>query len=205
MPSRAQRTHRLVLRAAGRVLERTGFLDFTMAAVADEAGVSRQAVYDHFGSKSDLVVAASEHILDEARRRHGLAPLPAGASGLDALDHAIADYVRTVPSVHGVAVANDVARASDPAAQAAWANRTRVRRERYQRVFEQLDHDGRLRPEWTAKEAADLLFGLLSARMYEVLVIEGGWTVERYEQRVRRLVRDAVLDEAGAAVAAAPA
>lgn len=169
-----------------------------MAGVADAAGVSRQAVYDHFGSKSDLVVAASEHILDEARRRHGLASLPAAASALDALDHAIADYVRTIPSVHGVAVANDLARSSDPAAQAAWANRTRIRRERYQRVFEQLDRDGLLRPEWTVKEAADLLFGLLSVRMYEVLVIEGGWTVERYEQRMRQLVRDALLDEAAA-------
>ncbi len=176
-----------------------------MAGVADEAGVSRQAVYDHFGSKSELVVAASKHMLDEARRRHGLAPLPAGASALDALDHAIADYVRTVPSVHDVAAVNDVARASDPAAQAAWASRRRVRRERYQRLFERLDHDGLLRPGWTAKEAADLLFGLLSARMYEVLVIEGGWTAERYEQRVRQVVRDAVLDEAGAAIAAAPA
>lgn len=169
-----------------------------MAGVADEAGVSRQAIYDHFASKSDLVVAASEHILGEARRRHGLAPLPATASALDALDHAIADYVRTVPSVHAVAVANDLARSTDPAAQAAWTNRTRIRRERYRGAFERLDRDGLLRPGWTAEEAADLLFGLLSARMYEVVVIEGGWPLEGYEQRVRRLVRDALLDEAAA-------
>lgn len=196
MSSRSQRTRTRILRAASRLLERTGFHDLTIADVAAEAGISRQALYNHFGSKAELVVAASEHLLEEVRRRHGAPPLPNVADAEQALDHAVEDYVRTVPHVAGVALANYAAREADAAAEAVWAHRTQVRRAAYRRLADRLDRDGLLRSGWTPAEAADVLFGLLSVRFYEVLVVEAGWSVARYRERMRALARDALLRDA---------
>jgi AcrR family transcriptional regulator len=175
---------------------RTGFHDLTIAGVAAEVGISRQALYGHFASKAEMVVAASEHLFEEVRRRYGLPPLPDDADAVEALDHAVEDYARTVPHVAGVALANYAARAGDEAAEAAWAHRTRSRRGAYLRIAERLQREGRLRAGWTPAEAADALFGLLSVRMYEVLVIEAGWPLARYRDRLRALARGALLAEA---------
>ena len=48
----------LILQAASRVIHRDGLNGLTMVAVAKEAGVSRQLVYDHFPDLPMLVEAA---------------------------------------------------------------------------------------------------------------------------------------------------
>lgn len=205
MSSRSLRTRTRILRSAARLLARTGFHELTIAGVAADAGISRQALYGHFASKAELVVAASEHLLEQVRRRHGLPPLADDAGAVEALDHAVEDYARTVPHVAGVALANYAARAGDPAAEAAWAHRTRSRREAYLGIAERLHREGRLRMGWTPDEAADALFGLLSVRLYEVLVIEAGWPLARYRDRLRALARGALLaEDADGAEDAAP-
>lgn len=46
-----------LLRAAREVVEQEGFPALTMAAVAERAGVSRRAVYLHFATRTDLLMA----------------------------------------------------------------------------------------------------------------------------------------------------
>jgi AcrR family transcriptional regulator len=58
---RRARTRALLLEAAARVYARRGFDSATLAEVAEEAGFTKGAVYDHFGSKENLLVA----LLDE--------------------------------------------------------------------------------------------------------------------------------------------
>src|SRR5437764_15413442 len=57
---RAQTRARL-LEAAARVYARRGFEAATLDEVAEEAGFTKGAVYDHFGSKEKLLLA----LLDE--------------------------------------------------------------------------------------------------------------------------------------------
>jgi len=58
---RRARTRGLLLEAAARVYARRGFDNATLDEVADEAGFTKGAVYDHFGSKDKLLLA----LLDE--------------------------------------------------------------------------------------------------------------------------------------------
>ena len=58
---RRARTRAQLLEAAARVYARRGFEGATLDAVADEAGFTKGAVYDHFGSKENLLFA----LLDE--------------------------------------------------------------------------------------------------------------------------------------------
>jgi AcrR family transcriptional regulator len=58
---RKARTRAQLLEAAARVYARRGFDNATLDEVGEEAGFTKGAVYDHFGSKENLLVA----LLDE--------------------------------------------------------------------------------------------------------------------------------------------
>jgi AcrR family transcriptional regulator len=58
---RRARTRAQLLEAAARVYARRGFESATLDEVAEEAGFTKGAVYDHFGSKENLLFA----LLDE--------------------------------------------------------------------------------------------------------------------------------------------
>jgi AcrR family transcriptional regulator len=59
--ARRARTRAQLLDAAARVYARRGFESATLGEVAEEAGFTKGAVYDHFGSKENLLFA----LLDE--------------------------------------------------------------------------------------------------------------------------------------------
>ncbi len=58
---RAEERRLNLLRAAERIVERDGLGQLSMMAVAQEAHVSRQLVYRHFASRSELLVALVEY------------------------------------------------------------------------------------------------------------------------------------------------
>jgi AcrR family transcriptional regulator len=63
---RRARTRRQLLDAAARVYARQGFERATLDEVAEEAGFTKGAVYDHFGSKEKLLSALlGEHLSDQ--------------------------------------------------------------------------------------------------------------------------------------------
>jgi AcrR family transcriptional regulator len=61
--ARSRRALEKVLEAAELVLARDGFDDFTMAAVAEEAGVSIGAIYRRFDGKEQLLAAIKNRLL----------------------------------------------------------------------------------------------------------------------------------------------
>lgn len=85
--SASARKNRAILDAAERIFLRTGYLGTNMDEVAAEAGVAKQTVYKHFGSKEALFVTlvssmtsrASDDVQAEAGR------LPDGARADDVL------------------------------------------------------------------------------------------------------------------------
>lgn len=59
------RARERILDAAAALAERSGLQAVSIAAVAAEAGVSRQTVYAHFGGREDLLDAAIAHITSQ--------------------------------------------------------------------------------------------------------------------------------------------
>lgn len=57
----AEQTRQLLLRAGLDVFGRKGFADTRLEEIAAEAGVTRGAIYHHFGSKADLFNALNVH------------------------------------------------------------------------------------------------------------------------------------------------
>ena len=61
--ARRAQTRALLLQAAASVYARCGFNGATLDEVAAEAGFTKGAVYDHFGSKENLLLALMEEHL----------------------------------------------------------------------------------------------------------------------------------------------
>jgi len=70
---RREQTRERLLAAAARVYARAGFNGATLDDVAAEAGFTKGAVYGHFGSKENLLVAlVDEHLADQIAEQIGL-------------------------------------------------------------------------------------------------------------------------------------
>lgn len=186
-------TRERILLAARTLLESNPWAGVGLREVADEAGVSRQAIYLHFGSRAALLLALVEYV-DETE---GLKELtdrvheaPDGAEALARLAWLNAEYE---PRIRAVALAHDTARRLDPELEAAWQDRVRKRRSLYKRVIGRLKKEGRLSPALREKEAVDLVWALLSPRVHEDLVVECGWSRKRYETHLKSLLAAELL------------
>src|SRR5918996_5485583 len=103
MSSGDPKTRTRILEATWRLMVGRDGRGVRMRDVAEEAGVSRQAVYDHFGSRADLMVATVRHGdevlgLDGRLRRYR-----AATGGIERLGAIIEFWGNYVPEIHGIA------------------------------------------------------------------------------------------------------
>lgn len=188
-------TRTCLLDAARGLLEEGGPHGVGMEEIAQAAGVSRQSVYLHFGSKTGLLLALVAHV-DAARdvneQVDRLWRLPDGLTALDA----VADLAAaTNPEVHRIALALDAARRWDPAFESAWQDRTTHRLERYQRLARWLKREGSLGAGWRTGHATDFIWSLTSVHAYDQLVVERGLSIEHYTTMLRTALRATLTSE----------
>lgn len=191
--TRAARTRSRILEAARRLLEERGYHGVGLETVAAEAGVSRQSIYVHFGSKANLLLA----LVADVDAKEGLPELAAAVdrarSGSEALDRFV-DLVATLtPRVYRTAAVLDSARREHPEAEAAWRDRMASRRRTCRRIISRLGDEGLLAPGWVRAEAADFLWAMSSLRMWEDLVVERRWPAARFHQHLRKELRCTLL------------
>jgi AcrR family transcriptional regulator len=186
--SAAPDTRTKILDAALRIVETKGTGALRMEDVASAAGVSRQAVYLHFGTRPQLFVALAAHV-DETRGLDRHRKKLAGArTPLDALRAAIELQATHFPNIHAIAVALEAARHADQAARAAWDDRMAERRRQMQQGVEWLAREKLLDEQWTVEDATDMVFALCSIKVWESLVIERGWSKARYVGHLYRVL-----------------
>lgn len=180
-----------ILAAARSLLERDGYHGVAMNDVAREAGVTRQSVYLHFGSKAGLLLALVDWIdttqgLAELSRRVDEAP-----TALQALDEAIGLVASYDPKILDTALALDAARRDDADAAAAWEDRMGRRHAFARRLAIRLKKEHVLRDGWSVDDVTDLIWTILSPQARQLLV-ERGWTPKRYARRMRQLLHEAL-------------
>jgi AcrR family transcriptional regulator len=189
--SEATRTR--ILDAARGELEARAWAGLRLEDVARAAGVSRQAIYLHFGSRSALLLALVERV-DEAEGLPALvAHVHAAPDAVQALDRLVALNAAYEPRIRAVVLAHDAARRRDADLEAAWQDRMRRRRALCRHVVRRLEAEGRLTPGIEAPEAADLAWALLGSRVHEDLVHVRRWSRRRYEAHLRALLRAALV------------
>ena len=191
MSTRSRRT--LILDTTLRLIEHRGAQGVRLADVADGAGVSRQALYKHFGSRSKLFAEA----MDRADEVSGLRELAAAVRGAPTGEDELAAFVALQadhnPRIAAIARAIDEARRADDGAAEAWAVPFAARRAACTRIVTRLRAEGSLDAGWDLDDAATLLYVLTSIRTWEDLVVDCGWSADRYRESILALARRGLL------------
>lgn len=183
-------TRTRILAAAWKLLENDPGGGVRMSDIAKSAGISRQAVYLHFPTRAELLIATTRHI-DAVKDVDGrLAAIRAAATGPMRLDAYIEAWGNYIPEIHGVARALMAMQDSDDEARAAWDDRMQAVRDGCRAAVEALKADDLLAPELSAKQATDLLWILLSVGNWEQLTRDCGWPQARYIATMKSLARN---------------
>lgn len=189
-------TRGAILDAAVRLMGERG-LGVTLEAVADEAGLSRQTVYVHFGSRTGLLIAMVQH-MDESGALHELVQRVFDApTALDALNAVVNVHAEYHPIAYPVARILMASRHDDEAIKTAWDERMASRRNLHHGVVEWLERDGLLMPQWDVETATDMLWGLTSWQLWEALVVDRRWSTDAYLRHLRTLLRRTLVADKG--------
>lgn len=197
MSSGDPKTRTRILEATWRLMEERNGQGVRMRDVADAAGVSRQAVYDHFGSRAELMVATARYGDEVRGLEERLRGYRSAVSGVERLEAFIEFWGNYIPEIHGIARALLAARESDAAVAAAWDDRMRVVQEACLDIVGRLQRDGMLAPGWSLEEAGEMLWSLLSIGNWENLTLQRGWDVSLYVTRMQQLTKRAFVRNGG--------
>jgi AcrR family transcriptional regulator len=195
MSSAESETRTRILAATWRLMEQRRGQGVRMSDIADAAGVSRQAVYLHFGSRADLLVATTHYVDQVCGLEERLCRCYAATGGVEVLEAFVEVWGNYIPEIYGLARALLVARETDQAAAIAWNDRMAAMREGCCKTIECLERDGILVSEWSREEAVNLLWTLLSVRNWEHLTVECGWSTGQYVDSMQTLVKRTFVRE----------
>jgi AcrR family transcriptional regulator len=152
--------------------------DLTMGDVAAWAGLSRQAVYLHFGNRGALLAALLEHL-------EGSAEDPVAApSARAAVAAMVARHAGSFGRLYPVA--------SLMASFAPWQRWEDRRLDGCRLLAGRFHAEGALAPHLSVEAAADLLWTLTSLATWRDLVIGRGWSADRYRSHVTFLATGAL-------------
>jgi AcrR family transcriptional regulator len=166
-----------------------------MVSVARGAGVTRAAVYLHFTSRGELLLALLKHVNTAFDLAGSIRPLREAPDALGALDawaaHLAHFHVRTLPLMRAV----DRVRGEDPDAAELWRRAMADWFSGCRELAERIAAEGRLAAPWTVETAAELLWGMMSPELLERLSAGRGWTPEELRGRILLLVRRTLVTE----------
>jgi AcrR family transcriptional regulator len=196
----AEQTRLLVLAAARKLFEERGYAGTSMAAVADEAGVSPESVYAHFGSKRSLLGELFRH----AVRGADPAPVPeqdvprrlaATSDRQEQLKLFAADIVPRLERAAPLVAVLAAAAQSDPELALLLATLHADRLKNLQVLVDALAANGPLR--LPAADALETVWALTSPELFQLLTRLRGWTPGGYGEWLAGSLKELLLPERG--------
>jgi AcrR family transcriptional regulator len=189
----AQATRETVTAAARRLFAEQGYVATTIEAVSEAAEIPVPTIYSAFGNKPA--------ILEEARRLwiaetdiENLHRLALATPEVDRRLRLAAQWTRRQFELgyDVISIYQEAARA-DPRVAAVWQQVMLRREGAVSELIESLR--GRLRPGLAVRQALDLYVTWTLPEVYRTLVLERGWSLNRYENWLAELLIRELLDE----------
>lgn len=195
MSSSNTETRTRILQTTVKILEAQGGQGVRMGDIAKATGISRQAVYLHFASRTELLVATTRYLDQQLDVDSRLAASRAATSGVQRLVLFIETWGNYIPEIYGVAKALMLAQTTDEAAAAAWRDRMAAVRDGCRAAVEAIHADHHLATGWTPEQATDALWTLLSVSNWEALTRDCGWSNQQYVERMQQMAARILLGD----------
>jgi AcrR family transcriptional regulator len=194
--ARTRLARRAVVDAARALFLDRGYQATTIDAISERSDVPPATVYRLFSSKLGILKALLDVSIagdDRARSVPERAEVAALLAEKDS-ERLLAGFAAVTVAIN--VRSSDVYRilssaaGSDPAAAVLLAEYQRARDDGQGRFARSLARARALRPGLRERDAADLIHALMSPELYRLLVVDRGWTPERYEEWLGRTLAD---------------
>jgi AcrR family transcriptional regulator len=199
LQARTRRTRAAVVDAARELFTEHGYAATTIEAISDRADTPQATTYRLFGSKLGILKAVLDVSIAGDDEAVAVADRPAVRAMLGSRDPhellegftaMLRDLLGRAAPMHRVLV--EAARA-DAGAASLLDEITRQRQQGQHRVARSLARSSALRAGLRERDAADIIHALASPELYGLLVLDRGWTGERYERWLTALLREQLL------------
>ena len=194
MSEKNAETRERMRESAGKLLAGRQASAVRMSEIAKQAGISRQAVYLHFPTRAELLIATTRYIDEVKDIDARLAKSRSASEGLERLESFVEAWGNYIPEIYGVASALISMQTKDEEAGAAWDDRMNAVRHGCEAAVEALARDGKLTLSLSTSEATDLLWGQLLVENWELLRHRCGWTQARYIDVLQQTVHEILVD-----------
>lgn len=194
MSSKKIDTRTKILAATWELMEQRQGQGVRMADIAKAAGISRQAVYLHFSSRTALMIATVQYVDEVKGLNERLKAFQTATTGIELLETCIEVWGNYIPEIYGIAKALLETRETDEATAAAWTGCMSCLHDFSRETIDALDRDGVLAPEWSRSEAVEMLWTILSFHNWEQLIIECGWSPSQYTVWMKTLLKRTFVD-----------
>lgn len=161
--------------------------------VAARAGVSRQAVYLHFGDRTGLVIGLVHHMDETLDLATSVERIMAAETGADLIDATLEVHADFSAAIDNVAVILEAAQYEDEALGAAWRDRMRFRHQLHRQFAQRLADLGELDESWTVERAGDLFYAVTLVGPWRELTRELGWSRRQYIEATATLLKRSLL------------
>ncbi|MCP4610446.1 MAG: TetR/AcrR family transcriptional regulator [Planctomycetes bacterium] len=188
-------TRTRILTATWQLMEQHRGQGVHMRDIAEAAGISRQALYLHFASRTELMIATVQYVDEVKGLNERLKQFQAAITGIELLEICVEFRGNYIPEIYGLAKALLSARETDEATAAAWNASISCLRDVCREIIEALDREGILAPEWSYNEAIEMLWTLISIHNWEQLTIECGWSTTQYIDWMKTLLKRTFVDK----------
>ena len=189
MSSKKVETRQRLLQTTLRLLEQDDGAGVRMSDIARSAEVSRQTLYLHFGSRSELLIAVTRYADEQLDLAQRYAVVEATTTAHDHLDALIEFWGHHVPAIYHVAQALWADRDPDGAAAAAWQDRMTATRTACEAAIGMIEKEDLLDLTWDLTTGTDYLFSLLSIRTWAILTRDCDWSTDEYIERQQAVAR----------------
>jgi AcrR family transcriptional regulator len=188
-----------VIEAARDLFVERGYGTTTVEAISAHADVPQATVYRLFSSKRgilkailDVSIAGDDAPVSLPDRQQVRAPLadPDPKKQLAGFVAVASEVNSRAAPIYRVLVG---ASSSDPGVAAMLEDVNRQRRTGQGQVVRSLARAGALRPGLRERDGADVVYALMSPEMYRLLVLDMGWSPQRYERWLTGTLIDCLL------------
>lgn len=164
-----------------------------MSDIAKKSGISRQAVYLHFPTRAELLIAVT-YYLDGIHDSEGrLKAARQATTGLERLDAYIEAWIGYLPHIYGTVNALLSMSDVDEAAKKAVDQRMYHVRDACKTTILALEKDGHLQRELGIEQATDMLWTMMSVKAWEQYSFACGWSQEECISRLKYMTRKVLV------------
>lgn len=189
---KSERTRSEILDAAWALIAERG-ATVSLGEVAAAAGITRQSVYVHFGTRGGLLLALVRRADERSGIRKTFDKALAIPGPRERFRTCLAAWFDFVPHIYPVATDLIRLRATDDEAAAAWDDRMNDLRQAFRQLIRGIDKAGELAGQWNATKAADFLWAGSSVETWGLLTRDCGWSAGNAAKTITASLERALL------------